>query len=371
VAVRRDVEVEGPETFTLKLANPSGAVIGRAEGLGTISDGTLAAGDLGGDGKSDILWRKTSAGSDKGAAFLWEMNGTGLAGARYLDPISEDWQVQFTGDFNGDGNADILWRNLKATASDAGKLFIWMMDGTSATSGTGYTAAQADLTWRVDGVGDLNGDGRSDIVWRKTGPGPDRGAVFLWTMDGTGVTGARALNPISEDWQVVDLGDFNGDGKADILWRNFNPASTDAGKLYVWMMDGGNVLAAGYTASQADLGWRVDGVGDLSGDGRDDIVWRKVGAGVDQGAVFLWTMSGAHTTDARYLEPISEAWQVEGLGDFNGDGKADILWRNYGPPGGDAGKLYLWMMDGGTVIAGGGYTAAQADLGWRVDSPRK
>jgi hypothetical protein len=169
----------------------------------------------------------------------------------------------------------------------------------------------------------------------------------------------------------VDIGDFNGDGKGDVLWRNMNASGADAGKLFIWMMDGPNVVAGtGYTASQADLGWRVDGVGDLNGDGKDDIVWRKIGAGVDKGAVFLWTMDGTGLAGARYLDPIGEDWQVQGMGDFNGDGKVDILWRNQGP-GGDIGKLFIWMMDGANVIGGTGYTASQADLGWRVDSPKK
>jgi hypothetical protein len=367
----RDLTFEGAETFTINLSGATGTTIGSAQGTGTISDGGVMPGDLGGDGKSDIVWRKTGTGVDKGAVFLWTMNGTGLTGARYLDPISEDWQVQFTGDFNGDGKDDVLWRNMNASNADAGKLYIWMMDGPNVIAGTGYTASQADLGWRVDGVGDLNGDGKSDIVWRKTGAGVDQGAVFLWTMNDTGLAGARYLDPISEDWQVVDLGDFNGDGKTDVLWRNMNATSPDAGKLYVWMMDGPNVVAGtGYTASQADLGWRVDGAGDLNGDGKDDVVWRKTGAGVDKGAVFLWTMDGTGLAAARYLDPIGEDWQVQGVGDFNGDGKADILWRNQGP-GADVGNLYIWMMDGANVVAGTGYTAAQADLGWRVDSPRK
>jgi hypothetical protein len=367
----RDLTPEAPETFTINLSNATGAAIGSPQGTGIITDSPRAPGDLGGDYKTDIVWRKVGAGVDKGAVFLWTMNGTGLGGARYLDPISEDWQVQFTGDFNGDGKTDILWRNFNASTADAGKLYIWMMDGANVIGGTGYTASQADLGWRVDGVGDLNGDGKDDIVWRKTGAGVDKGAVFLWTMNGTGLAGARYLDPISEDWQVVDIGDFNGDGKGDILWRNMNPASPDAGKLYIWMMDGANVIGGtGYTASQADLGWRVDGVGDLNGDGKDDIVWRKVGAGVDKGAVFLWTMNGTGLAGARYLDPIGEDWQVQALGDFNGDGKGDILWRNQGP-GVDTGNLYIWIMDGANVVGGTGYTAAQADLGWRVDSPRK
>jgi hypothetical protein len=367
-----DATPELAETFTTDLSDAMGTTIGSPQGTGTITDSSRPVGDLGGDYKTDLLWRKTGAGVDKGAVFLWTMNGTGLAGARYLDPISEDWQVQFMGDFNGDGKSDVLWRNTNGTLfGGAGRLYIWMMDGPNVAGGTGYTASQADLGWRVDGVGDLNGDGKDDIVWRKTGAGVDKGAVFLWTMNGTGLAGARYLDPISEDWQVVDIGDFNGDGKADVLWRNMNNTSPDAGNLYIWMMDGANVIGGtGYTAAQADLGWRVDGVGDLNGDGKDDIVWRKIGEGVDKGAVFLWTMNGTGLAGARHLDPITEDWQVQGLGDFNGDGKTDILWRNQGP-GGDAGNLYIWMMDGPNVIGGTGYTAAQADLGWRIDSPRK
>jgi hypothetical protein len=372
VALLADAAVEGVETFTLTLSGAVGAPIASAQATGTIQDGVGVVGDLGGDGKTDIMWRKIGAGVDKGAMFLWTMSGTGLTGARYLDPISEDWQVQFTGDFNGDGKADVLWRNFNAASADAGKLYIWIMDGPNVVGGTGYTNSQADLGWRVDGVGDLNGDGKSDIVWRKTGAGVDKGAMFLWTMDGASIIGARYLDPISEDWQVVDVGDFNGDGKGDVLWRNFNPAAPDVGKLYIWIMDGPNVVAGtGYTAAQADLGWRVDGVGDLNGDGKADIVWRQTAVNaVDRGALFLWTMNGTGLSASRYLDPISEDWQVQGLGDFNGDGKTDVLWRNQGP-GGDVGKLYVWIMDGPNVVAGTGYTAAQADLGWRVDSPRK
>jgi hypothetical protein len=81
--------------------------------------------------------------------FLWLMNDTGLIGARYLDPISEDWQVVFVGDLNGDGKTDVVWRNFGG-GLDAGKLYVWIMDGPNVVGGTGYTAAQADLGWRVD-----------------------------------------------------------------------------------------------------------------------------------------------------------------------------------------------------------------------------
>jgi ELWxxDGT repeat protein len=368
VEIQGDATRELAETFSLNLTNAAGGPVHDAQAVGTIlnDDGGRGMGDLGGEGGTDIVWRKVGPGVDKGAVFLWTMSGTGLTGARYLDAISEDWQVQFTGDFNGDGKADILWRNVNADSPDAGRLYVWMMDGPNVIGGTGYAAMDADLSWLLDGVGDLNGDGRSDILWRRADAGA---AIFVWMMEGTAVTRARYQNG-NDDWRVVDFGDFNGDGKADILWRNMNAAAADAAKLVLWMMDGMQATAVGYTAAQADFGWRIDGVGDLNGDGRDDIVWRKTGAGVDKGALFLWLMDGTGLIGARYLDPITEDWQVQGLGDFNGDGKMDILWRNLGP-GGDTGKLYIWMMDGPNVMGGTGYTASQADLGWRVDSPRK
>jgi GH43 family beta-xylosidase len=327
--------------------------------------------DLNGDAKSDIVWRKTGPALDSVAGFLWLMNGTTVIGATYLDPIGVDWQIQAVADFTGDGKTDILWRNTDPAAFDAGKLYLWVMNGPTVVAGTGYTNAQADLTWQIQGVGDLNGDGRADIVWRKTGPAADTGAGFLWLMNGTTVIGATYLDPIGIEWNVQAVADLSGDGKADILWRNTNTSASDAGYLYLWVMNGPVVVAGtGYTNSQADLTWQVQGVGDLDGNGKADIVWRKTGAGADTGAGFLWLMNGASVVGATYLSPIGTDWQVEGIADLTGDNKADILWRNRNPAIQDAGKLYLWVMNGGTVVGGTGYTNAQADLSWDVKAPR-
>ncbi len=66
---------------------------------------------------------------------------------------------------------------------------------------------------------------------------------------------------------------------------------------------------------QADASWTIAGIGDLGGDGRDDLLWRHTG-----GALYVWEMSGAAAGRSSFLPAISLQWGIEGLGDLDGDG---------------------------------------------------
>jgi hypothetical protein len=145
------------------------------------------------------------------------------------------------GDFNGDGTTDIVWRE-----TSSGATYMWLMNGSSVI-GSGYTAAGADNSWTIQGVGDFGGDGKSDLLWRHTG-----GALYIWQMDGTAVASSSYLLPISTAWQISELADFDGDSRTDVLWRE-----TSSGATYLWLMNGANTVATGYTSSQADKTWTV------------------------------------------------------------------------------------------------------------------
>ena len=72
------------------------------------------------------------------------------------------------------------------------------------------------------------------------------------------------------NWAIVGTGDFNNDGKTDILWRN-----TSTGENYVWYMNGVRRIGRWYPSCLADTNWAIVGTGDFNGDGKTDILWRN------------------------------------------------------------------------------------------------
>jgi FG-GAP-like repeat len=67
----------------------------------------------------------------------------------------------------------------------------------------------------VAGTGDFDGDGFGDILWRD-----NLGNTSVWLMNGSTVKSAGSLGNVPTTWTVAGTGDFNADGKADLLWRN-------------------------------------------------------------------------------------------------------------------------------------------------------
>ncbi|HSY00521.1 MAG TPA: VCBS repeat-containing protein, partial [Acidobacteriaceae bacterium] len=96
-------------------------------------------------------------------------------------------------------------------------------------------------------VGDFNGDGKTDIVWRNS----TTGEVKFWFMNGIAVASQGVVATIAPPWNVVGAADFNGDGKADLLWQN-----TSTGEVEVWLMNGITKTSSGSPGTVASP-WEV------------------------------------------------------------------------------------------------------------------
>ncbi len=308
--------------------------------------------DFNGDGHSDILLRD-SAGritnwlSDENGAF--HQNS-----ANIFANVPTDWKVVGTGDFNGDGILDILWRH------DGGVLTDWLGTDTGGfTANSNNLFASVPTDWKVVGVGDFNGDGKSDIVWRN-----ESGALTNWLATTNGAfmaNDANVLASVPVDWKIAGTGDFNGDGLTDILWRN------DSGAVTNWLA----TATGGYTANDSNVlasvpnDWKIVGTGDFNGDAIDDILWRH-----DGGVVTTWlgTSTGGYVANeaagASVAVPLD--WTVASIGDFNGDAIDDVLWRNN-----NNGTITDWLgTTQGTFTdnSAAAWTTA-ADNSWHVQDP--
>ncbi len=233
-------------------------------------------------------------------------------------------------DFNGDGQVDLLWRDY-TTGSNT----VWLMQGATSQAVIELPIVP-DVQWRIQGVADFNQDGQSDILWQHDGTG----AVGIWFMQGTAVTGMNQiptdLTDSNASWQIQGLGDLNGDGQSDILWRN---QTTGANR--VWLMQGSDVLRTEILPESIGANLRIQGTGDFNGDGQKDIVWRNYLSG----ETTIWLMQGTQRLGIQSLPTVSDVnWQIQGVVDFNQDGNPDIIWRQV-----QSGENYLWQMQGTTV----------------------
>ena len=159
--------------------------------------------------------------------------------------------------------------------------------------------------------GDFDGDGRFDILWRHGA----RGTNAIW-RSGNSATPQAVTAVTNLAWTISGVGDFDGDGRADILWRNAR-----SGANAIWRS--GNSATPQAVRAVTDLAWTISGVGDFDGDGRSDILWRHAISGANA----IWR-SGNSATPQAVTAVTDLGWMVSGVGDFNGDGRSDILWRH-------------------------------------------
>ena len=253
--------------------------------------------DIDGNGIADLLFHNEV----NGAVVAW-MDGED-ANSTSLGNVDSTWNMIGTGDFNGDGKADILWQK------NEGNMVIWNDGNDQKVVDAGFAPSNE---WQIVGIGDFSGDGNADILWRNIGS--DNGCIGFW---GDGADEKWQWNGIvGDEWAIAGVGDFNGDGKSDILWHdqlNGGVGYWGEGTDQKW------VLTGAVNANE----WQILGVGDFDGNGTDDILWQNQ---ID-GTVGMWGSGSDQNWQSLAVVDKNE-WTFAGVADLNGNGMDDMIWRN-------------------------------------------
>ncbi len=251
------------------------------------------------------------------------------------------------GDFNIDGEIDVLWRNL-----NTGQTAIWQMNGTTFQASVALANATTDTNWRPVGIGDFTGDGETDTLWRNAADGRN---FIAESSNGTISQQINITTVANLDWKVAGVADFTGDGKNDILWRN-----TRNGRNVVWEMDGTTFQQGIAVKRMKKLSWRIAGTADFNNDGKTDILWRNTANGRNA----VWHLNGTTFQSSTAIKRVrNQAWQIAAVADYTGDGKADILWRNT-----TTGANTVWQMNG-TAFQSNSAIQSQPDQDWQIAGP--
>lgn len=263
--------------------------------------------------QNTLVWRNTLTDQTG----FWTLNGSTFSSGAYLANApalgsNSSWRV--VDSFSIGNNLDaLLWQN-----SDTGQVGAWAIDSTTDMFLQGAfinppaaNSPGVGRDWKL--VGAINANGGNELVFRN--PATDQMAVWTVDLNTQQVTSASLLTNLpalgaNSDWQIVDIGNYNGANNLGLLWRNQTTDQTG-----VWLFNGNTFQSGAFITGTPSLGsnsqWQLVRGSDFNGDGNLDLLWQNRTTG-QQG---IWYLNGTAFQSGAYITgagTIDANWQIVG-----------------------------------------------------------
>ncbi|HVP30623.1 MAG TPA: VCBS repeat-containing protein [Myxococcota bacterium] len=261
----------------------------------------IPAFDLDGNGASDLVLRTVSSG----AIFARTLTSSTLRSVTST-PASQGTKLVDVGDYDGDGIVDLLWRK-----TTSGELVICR--GNRSAADDCRSVATLDPQYVVTAVGDVNGDGKRDVVIEGNGL-----PTLLCLGFGPYVSSCGSLGLGLPTWRVHAGGDADGDGKDDLL------VELVSSSVFLTCKVSGTTIAICFGALDLDEATRVRALPDLNGDHRADLLVRVPKLGL----TMLCPRDATGAPACVVFSGPPSSWTFLGAGDYDGDGRPDLVWRD-------------------------------------------
>ncbi len=378
-------------------AGPATTADWNVAGSGGFGNSVAAAGDVNGDGYSDVIVGANlydNGQSDEGRALLYLGSASGPELTPSWTEVGDQANsrlgssVSTAGDVNGDGYSDILvgaalYDNGQ---TDEGRAFLYLGSASGLATTAAWTSESNQIGAQFGAVasaGDVNGDGFSDVLvgalFYDNGQSDEgRGYLYLGSASGLATTAVWTVEGDQANaylgWSLAPAGDVNGDGYSDVIIGV--PGGVGPARVYLGSATGLATMPA-WTAesnlANTSFGMSVATAGDVNGDGYSDVIvgapFSSQNVELEEGSAYLYLGS------AGGLSP-SPAWTVESnqefahygngvaaAGDVNGDGYSDVLvGAPYEFPVDHAGQAYLYLGSASGLAASAAWTVTGDQL---------